>query len=322
MLHSFLCRKGKPVEINISRAQMLQALHEKDLILWVDLEDPTEFEEDTLVEIFNFHPLAIEDCLSDNPHPKADDYEEYLFLVAHALKSEKEQGLHTTELDLFLGRNFVVTFHKGPIRSVTQTRENAAKKPEVLFGFGTDRLVHAILDQLVDYYLPVLDDYDAKIDAAEEEIFNNPGPDFLTGLMKMKHDIFLLRRIIAPQRDMVNYLTRNPSQFIKPKNLLYFRDVYDHLFQIYGVAEGFHEILNSVLQAYFSYSSHRLNEVMKRMTILATLTMPAVIIASIYGMNFRTMPELDWKYGYFFSLALMFFVSVGMLLWIKHKKWI
>src|SRR3989338_3381925 len=203
MLNSFLYHKGKPLETQISRAQMLQALPEKESLLWVDLEDPNEFEEDALVEIFNFHPLAIEDCLSDNPHPKSDDYEEYLYLVAHALRPNGGGELRTVELDIFLGKNFVVTFHKEPLKSITQIRENTAKKPELLLGYGADRLVHAILDQLVDNYTPILDEYDEKIDAIEEEIFNNPGPDFLTGLMRLKHNIYNLRRVIAPPRDTI-----------------------------------------------------------------------------------------------------------------------
>jgi len=322
MLNAFLYRKGKPLEKEISRAQMLQALQGREGILWVDLENPTEFESDSLVEIFNFHPLAIEDCLIDNSHPKVDDYEEYLFLVAHSLQTTKPTPLRTAELDIFLGKNFVVTFHKEAIRSISQIRTSILRKPDLFFGFGSDRLVHALLDQLVDNYTPALDEYDAKIDAIEEEIFNHPGQDFLTSVMQVKHDVFQLRRIITPQRDMVNYLTRNPTTFIKPKNMMYFRDVYDHLFRIYGITEGFHESLNSILQAYFSYSSHRLNAVMKRMTILATLTMPVVMIASIYGMNFPVMPALAWKHGFIFSIGLMFLISVGMLFWMKLKKWI
>lgn len=321
MLNSFLYRKAKPLETNISRAQMLQTLQEKEVLLWVDFENPDEFESDALVEIFNFHALAIEDCLTDLSQPKVDDYEEYLFLVVHALQTSAEKKLRTVELDLFLGKNFVITFHKEPVTSITQIRENAVRKPEVFFGHGADRLVHVLLDQLVDNYLPVMDAYDEKIEALEEAMFNHHDSGALATLMELKRDVFHLRRIIVPQRDMVNYLTKNPSAFMKPKHLMYFRDVYDHLFRLYGVAEGFHETLSSLLQAYFSYSSHRLNEVMKRMTILATVTMPAVIIASIYGMNFRHIPELDWRYGYYFSLALILGTSAFMLLWMKYKKW-
>jgi magnesium transporter len=322
MLNSFLYHKGKPLETNITRAQMLQTLQEKDAVLWVDLEDPTEFESETLVEIFNFHDLAIEDCLEDNPHPKVDDYEEYLFMVAHALRGGLESSLKVLELDIFLGKNFVVTFHKEAIRSISQLRENAAKKPDAYFGQGPDRLVYFMLDQLVDCYSPVLDEYDAKIESLEDAIFENPHPNVLATLVEVKRDIFHLKRIIAPERDMVNHLTRNPTIFIKPKHLIYYRDVYDHLFRLYGIVEGFHEMLNSMLQAYYSHSSFRLNEMIQRMTVLATLSMPAVMIASIYGMNFHSMPELSWRYGYFFALGLMFSISIGMLVWMKYKKWI
>lgn len=322
MLNSFLFHKGKPLETNISRAQMLHVLQEKEGLLWVDLEDPNEFESDALVEIFNFHPLAVEDCISDLSQPKVDDYEEYLFLVMHAVKRSPESELKTIELDIFLGKNYVVTFHKEPVKSVEQVRESVQKKPEIFMGYGADLLFHAVLDRLVDNYTPVLDQYDEQIDALEEEIFDNPPADYLSRLMRVKRDIFNLRRTVAPQRDTLNLLTRNPTPFIRPKDMMYFRDVYDHLFRIYGTVEGFHETLASVLQAYFSYSSHKLNEVVKRMTVLATLSMPVVMIASIYGMNFQHMPELDWRYGYYFSLAAMVLVSVVMLLWMKWKKWV
>lgn len=322
MLNAYLYHKSKPIETSVSRAQMLQALQDKEGLLWVDLEDPTEFESDALVEIFNFHDLAIEDCLEDNPHPKVDDYEEYLFLVAHSLEGGLEGPLKTLELDTFLGKNFVVTFHKHPIKSVTLMRENVVRKPDIFFAHGADRLVHALLDRIVDDYTPVLDEYDAKTESLEEAIFTSPHPNVLATLVEVKRDIFHLKRVIAPQRDMVNHLTRNPTAFIKTKHLMYYRDVYDHLFQLYGIVEGFHEVLNSILQAYYSHSSHRLNQMIQRMTVLATLSMPTVMIASIYGMNFQHMPELVWRYGYFASLGLMFFVSVGMLVWMKFKKWI
>jgi len=322
MIAAYLYRKGKPFEAAVTRAQMLAAIQEKDILLWVDLENPSEFESDTLVEIFNFHPLAVEDCILDISQPKADDYEEYLFLVMHAVRLGEGGKLLTTELDIFLGRNYVVTFHKDPLRSIEKVREAAQKKPEAVMGHGGDLLVHSILDNLVDNYLPVLDQYDEKIDALEEEIFNSPNKDFLETLIQVKRDVFSFRRIVAPQRDTVNYITRVPTAFIKPKHMMYFRDVYDHLFRIYGIVEGFHESIAAILQVYFSHSSHKLNEVMKRMTVLATLTMPAIIIASIYGMNFQHMPELEWKYGYYFSFALMAVMSIGMLIWMKIKKWI
>ena len=322
MLTTFLWQKGKPLQREVTRAQMLAALAEKDALLWVDFEDPNEFESDALVEIFNFHDLAIDDCLNDLSHPKVDDYEEYLFMVTHAVRMEEDQ-LVTIELDIFLGKNYVVTFHKNVIRSIEMTRETVARKPDSYLGHGGDTLVYHILDLVVDRYQPVLDCYEDKIDALEDQVFNSATKkDDMPTIMQLKKDIFHFRRIVAPQRDMLNYLTRTPTAFIKTRNMAYFRDVYDHLFRMYGSIEAIHESLNGLIQAYFSYSSHKMNEAVKRMTVMATLTMPAVIISGIYGMNFHYIPELHWHYGYFYAHGLIAMTSLSMLGLMKYKKWI
>jgi magnesium transporter len=306
---------------------MLEAIADKESLLWVDLEDATEFESDCLVEIFNFHPLAVEDCLSDHSEPKIDDYDEYLFLVMHSVVMIRDEQrdvveLSTIELNVFFGRNYVVTHHKTPITTIAQIRNATEKNPERFLKHGSDLLVHAVVDRLVDNYQPLLDRYDRRIDQLEDDVFRNPQKDYLSTIMQTRRDIFNLRRIISPQRDLLNTLTKSSTLFVKRKNLIYFRDVYDHLFRIYGICEGFHDALSSILQAYFSYSSQKLNEVVKHMTVLATLTMPSVIIASIYGMNFKNMPELDWAWGYPFSIALASGISVSMLIWMKFKKWL
>lgn len=329
MMNSYLFEKDKSLKTDLTRAELFAALGNKESLLWVDLDLPNEFESDALVEIFNFHPLAVEDCLIDISQPKVDDYDEYLFLVVHALPQINGAGhagpeaeLTPVELDIFFGKNYVVTFHKQSGRSVAQVREAVLKKPERFMGHGADMLVHAILDRIVDNYQPLLDQYDHKIDQLEDEIFNNPPADFLAVVMRMKQNVYNLRRIISPQRDLMNYLARDINPYIRQKHLMYFRDIYDHLFRIYGIVEGFHESLSSLLQAYFSYSSYKLNDVVKHLTAVATLAMPPVIVASIYGMNFRHMPELEWTYGYPFAIGMAFFTSIVLLVWMKFKKWI
>lgn len=321
MITSFLYKKDRTLETDLSRARMLQALKEKDSLLWVDIENSNDFEDETLIEIFNFHDLAIEDCVTDVSQPKVDDYEEYLFLVMHAL-SLKEAHLHTVEVDIFLGPNYVVTFHKEPIKSIDTLRENAKRKPDLYLGRGADLLVYSALDLVVDHYMPIIEGYEDVIDEIESRMFNDSGQSCLEEVMQLKRDVFHFRRIIGPQRDALNFLTRNPNMLIKEDNRIYFRDVYDHLFKIYGIVEGFQEVISGVLQAYFSYSSHLLNKTIQRMTVMATLSMPAIMIASIYGMNFKNMPELGHPYGYWFSLGLMASLSIGMLGWMKWKKWI
>jgi magnesium transporter len=321
MITSFLYKKDKSVETDLSRARLFSALSEKDALLWVDMENPTEFESDALVEIFNFHPLAVEDCVADLSQPKVDDYDEYVFLVMHAL-TLKDAHLHTVELDVFLGPNYVITFHKEPIKSIDNIREYARRKPEGCLGRGADLLVYSILDQVVDQYMPVIEGYEDVIDQVEDQIFHNGDKNCLEEMVQLKRDVFHFRRTIAPQRDALNFLTRNEIPYIREENKIYFRDVYDHLFKIYGIVEGFHEAISGVLQAYFSYSSHTLNKTIQRMTVMATISMPPIMIASIYGMNFQHMPELSHPYGYLFSLILMAFLSIGMLAFMKWKKWI
>ncbi len=325
MITSFFYKKDKETETNLSQARLLSVLDEKDGLLWVDLEEPTESESDLLVEIFNFHPLAVEDCMTDQSQPKLDDYGEYLFMVVHAM-TLREKGskreLRTIELNLFMGENFVVTVHKEPLGSVTQVRELVQRKTSTLMASGSDMLAHSLLDHLVDRYLPVLDKYDEKIDALEKEMFRHTSKDFLKTLLQLKQDVFHLRRIVGPQRDTLYSLTRDSSVFIKAEHLMYFRDIYDHLFRIYGMAEAYHENLNNILQVYFSYSSFKLNEVLKHLTVLATVTMPPVIIASIYGMNFKHFPELEWAMGYPFAIGLCVLSSLATLVWMKFKKWI
>ena len=325
MISSFFYKKGGQFETNLPRARLLSALSEKSGLLWVDLEDPSEFESDSLVEIFNFHPLAIEDCMTDQSQPKLDDYGEYLFMVVHAVTlSEKgrKSELRTAELDIFINDHFVVTVHKKPLVSVAQVRELVQKKPSALMENGPDLLVHSLLDHLVDRYTPVLDEYDDKINSLEKEMFQHASKGFLQTLLQVKQDIFHLRRILGPQRDTLYSLSRDSNAFIRAENLMYFRDIYDHLFRIYGMAEAYHENLNNILQVYFSYSSFRLNEVLKHLTVLATVTMPPVIVASIYGMNFKHFPELEWAMGYPFAIGLCIFSSLAMLVWMKIKKWI
>ncbi|MFH1800576.1 MAG: magnesium/cobalt transporter CorA [Candidatus Omnitrophota bacterium] len=325
MITSFFYKKGAQIEVNLSRARLLSALAEKDAVLWVDFDNPNEFESDTLVEIFNFHPLAVEDCITDHSEPKVDDYEEYLFLVVHALTMFRDNGekeLSTVELNLFLGANYVVTFHKEPIESVAQDVLRTHQKPAGMMSSGADLLVHTLLDHLVDGYLPVFHQYENKADLLEKDMFDkNPSREKLATLLQLKQDISTLRRIVGPQRDTLHFLTRNAGRFIKAKHLIYFRDISDHLFRISSLANGMYDHLTSMMEVYFSYLSSELNVVMKRLTVVATLAMPAVMIASIYGMNFRVIPGAMHEHGFWGVVIFTVVITGLMAIWMKIKKW-
>lgn len=320
MLSSFVCRK-RVVSVNVSRAELAQALRDKDALIWVDLEDPNEFESDSLVELFNFHPLAIEDCLNEHSEPKLDDYEEYLFLVLHAVDFESRDELETIELDMFVNKNFIVTFHKEPVQSVAQVRECMSRKVDALIPDGVDMLAHAILDRLVDNYLPVVTEHERRIDELEDLLFKDSRRDFLPRVLKLQKDTIHLKRVIGPQREVMSQLSRSARSFVRPKNMVYFRDIDDHLFRFYQMAEELHATLNGVLQVHFSHMSHQLNEVIKTMTVLGTVALPIMAISSIYGMNFRHIPELEWTYGYYYVMGVMTFISVLLLVYMKIKKW-
>ena len=320
MLTSFVCNK-KTITCNLSRQDLAKILWEKDSLVWVDLDDPSEFESEILIELFNFHPLAIEDCLNDSSEPKIDDYEDHLFLVVHAVNGRSAEELKTIELDIFVSKNYVVTFHKQPVQSISQFRDLLAKKSDTFMTEGSDMLLHTILDRLVDRYLPVIADQERKIDIIEEKIFSENKDNVLPSILKIQKDVIYLKRIIAPQQETVGNLSRSARSFIKPKNMVYFKDIYDHLFRYYQMTEQLHSLLTGILQVYFSHVSTKLNEVIKTMTVIATIGIPPTVIASIYGMNFKHMPELYWEWGYFFSLGLMTLSSAIILIYMKIKKW-
>ena len=225
-------------------------------------------------------------------------------MVIHAVNGKSQEELRTIEVDIFVSKNYVVTFHKDPVQSITQLRDQIHRKSDAMMAEGSDMLLHVILDRLVDQYLSVLTEQERKIDEIESQIFTDD-KNFLPKLLKIQKDVLYLKRIITPQQETINNLSRTGTGIIRPKRVVYFRDIYDHLFRFYQMAEELHALLNGMLQIHFSHVSAKLNEVIKMMTVIATLSMPPMVIASIYGMNFQHMPELEWQWGYYFSLGLM-----------------
>jgi magnesium transporter len=242
-------------------------------------------------------------------------------LVVHAVDPSVKEELKTIELDIFVNKNFLVTFHKKSIYSVVQVREWIARKFDAFVPDGTDTLAHAILDRLVDNYLPVMTNYERRIDEIEDQLFEDGKDHLLQRILKLQKSVLYLKRIIAPQREVMSRLARSSRSFVRPKNLIYFRDIDDHLFRFYQMAEELINLLNGILQIYFSNASAKLNEVIKALTVIATLALPPMVIASIYGMNFKYMPELDWNFGYYFAWGLMTLSSGVILIFAKWKKW-
>ena len=290
---------------------------------WVDLEDPTPEETLVLEKVFHFHPLAIEDCVADLHHPKVDDYEEYLFLVVHGVRFDVPTGVFVTrELDIFLGRNYLVTFHRGEMRSIKAAREQCLKGLAASLPRGVDFLLQQILDQLFEHYFPSLDAIEDQIQMVQIEVFENPKRETLDRIFALKRDVLHMRRICGPQREIVHRLARGEFPVISAKAAIYFRDVFDNLYRIVEASFGYQDLIQGTLDAYLSAVNNRLNETMKRLTVISAIFAALTVITGVYGMNFKYMPELEWRYGYFALLALMAAVVAGLLHLFKRNKWI
>ena len=294
-----------------------------DALHWIDLEDPTVREASILEDPFHFHPLAIEDCLSEVHHPKVDDYGDYVFFIVHGIRFDAPTDQFITrELDIFLGRNYLITHHKGPMRSISWARDQCVKDQLHSLQRGVDFLIHNILDQMFEHYFPNLDAIEDKIQLVQVEVFENPTTATLDRIFTLKRDVQTLRRICAPQREIVNRLARGEFKVISPRAAVYFRDIYDNLYRIVEASYAYQDLVQATLDAYLSMVSNRLNETMKRLTVIGAIFAALTVLTGVYGMNFEHMPELKWRYGYPMVWGLMALITGGLLLWFKKKQWI
>ena len=298
-------------------------LGKKETVVWVDIQKPNEKDMQFLEKHFSFHPLAIEDSMTTIQRPKIDRYDGYLFIVLHAaILSAHRDKATSLELDSFVGENYVVTVHLKPISSVTSTWERCKKHPGIM-SQGAAYLFYYLSDALVDNYFPILERVDKDIQKAEDRVFKDGDSGTLSKIFDLKENVLLLRRILGPQRETMNFIARGDYSPIIPSKLsIYFRDVSDLLARINDSLDTYRDMLTSAQDGYLSVTSNKLNEIMKVLTIIATIMMPLTLITGIYGMNFRFMPEIEWRYGYFVVISFMVSLAIGMLLFFKKKKWL
>jgi len=291
--------------------------------LWVDIQDPDHASLEPLLEgRFGFHELAAEDSLSENTLPKYDPFAEYDFFVFRAVDLNiHEHGSCTYKLSAFLGRDFLFTIHAGTMAPVDNVYNRLASDKRVLAN-GPDFLLYSIVDQMVDAHFPLLDSIEEVVDELQDAIFKNAQPSHLDELMHLKRDINVLRRQSMPQRELLNQISRGDAQFIQRQHLIYFRDVYDHMFRISETIDVERDMMAGTMEAYLSVIANRTNEIMRVLTVLSTVLMPMTVIGGIYGMNFDHIPELHWLHGYPFALGLMAVSAATMLLWFRSKGWI
>lgn len=297
-------------------------LAREDLIMWVDMTAPSDEESFVLTHDFKFHPLAIEDVISEVPRPKLDDYGEYLFLVFQlADYMGKEKGLKISEVDFFLTKNCLVTVHfdDHPVFDNLYVR---AKKDDRLFMRGADFLFHAVLDGVVDNYTATLDLLEFEVDAVEDDVFEEPEEETVKTIFSIRRVIHQLKRIAHPQSEVLSLIIREEYPLISERSSLYLSDILDHMQRINDTADSHRDTLISALEVYFSSVSTRTNEIIKVLTIFTAILMPPTFLVGLYGMNFKYMPEFNWKYGYAFFWVLVIIITVLLLFFFKKKKWI
>ncbi len=292
-------------------------------LYWWDLFQATNDEMQCLSEQFHFHPLAIEDCVGDVHYPKVDFYDTYLYLVIHGVDVDRSEteGFAPKELDIFLGQNYLVTFHKKSARSISEILRRC-KENAPLFEHGLDFLLYAILDILVSNYLPVLETLEDRLDKIEETIFERPDPRVLREILALKRTLMGLKKTVFPQREVINHLARNEYQFISQKAQIYFRDIYDMLYRMTEMTESFRDVSTALVETYLSTVSNRMNEIMKVLTLVATILLPLTVVTGIYGMNFEYMPELHSHYGYAAVWVVMVLIAATMVGYFRWKRWI
>jgi magnesium transporter len=315
------------IEEEITDLDSVEGLLGKQPVTWVDVQGLGDAKTiRRLGELFGLHPLAMEDIVHTHQRPKVDDYGEHLFIVARMLTSPERSD--TEQLSLFLGKDFVLTFQEKPGDCLDPVRKRIRAAKGRIRQAGPDYLAYALLDSVIDAYFPVLEQYGDWLDQADDEVSDRPTPKTITRIHSLRSDLFLLRRAVWPLRDAMSALFREDNPLISEETRIYLRDCYDHTVQIIDLVETSRELCSDLRDYYLSTVNNRMSEVMKVLTVIATVFIPLGFIAGLYGMNFDphaspwNMPELEWFYGYPFALGLMGAIAGGLLVFFWRRGWL
>lgn len=290
---------------------------------WVDLAAPTPEEGRILVDVFHFHELAVEDAMSAIHHPKIESYDSYLYLILHGIDLRGvEEGFATHDIDFFLGPNYLVTVHDGHSRSIEEQYSVCMRNANVI-GEGSGALLHRIIDAMVDHYRPEIERLETRVDELETCVFEQPHQNPIRELIQVKKDLASLRRVTLPQRDAVARLARREFPQITEAMTWRMRDVYDHLVRLAEESASLHDRVASLIDAFLSAQSNRLNQVMKLMTVIATIFMPLTVLTGMFGMNVE-LPRLPGgEVAQFWWITALMTVIIAVMLWMfRRNRWI
>lgn len=287
---------------------------------WIDFESEEEAVVRDALAPFGVHPLVVEDMVMEINRPKFDDYQDYLYVVVHSARWDStEDRPSLREVDIVVGERWIATYHDGETRSVMSATTLLPRRPGLLTK-GPAHLMHFLLDVLVDHYLPLVDRLADDVDKLEEEVFEDGTSQMHARILRIKRGIGGLRRIIGPQRDTLLSLTREELRVIPPELRPYLRDVYDRLARVADLLDSFRDETASVLELYLTAVSNRMNEVIKRLTVIATIGLPLTVITSYYGMNFA-LPEYKWEHSEWYALGLMVATGLATWLFLRSRRW-
>jgi magnesium transporter len=327
----FVYRQGSDrVEEGFSTEQLPKLLAEKSNVVWVDMlaENGEQIEDakNVLLNIFKFHPLTVEDIIETRNQPKIEAFPAYLFFTVHGVRAEETSSSNfvTKELDGYLGENYVVTFHLERFRSIKTVKQHV-RSNTFACQRGAAYLLHQVLDQLVDLYMPMVDDYDRAINDLEERVFSmkkGGGKSILEDIMDLRRSVARLRRISARQLEVLYRMSHGEFPQIPANILPFYRDVHDHLLRISDLAENYRDLISGLFDIHFAVVATKTNDVMKTLAVVSAIILPLSLIAGIYGMNFENMPELKTEHGYFMTLGLMAIVTFILLVYFWKRGWI
>lgn len=327
MIRSLYYTPGQPIRTEIHPQEFISLLRNRKGLLWVDFSGEPPQTCEPILKSFNFHPLAIDDALQETHSPKVDDWGDYIYIALNYMQMKNEHGweMEIDEVDIFLGANYVVTHHDHAVPALDKAWDSCFRDVRNIQQ-GADHLVYKIADYLVAEYMPIIEKVDEAIDLIEDQVFERPSSQTLEQLFSLKRVLLAMRRILLPQREVLNKLARDDYKVIDPRDRVYFRDVYDHLVRLHDVNESLRDLVGGALDTYLSVVNNRMNEVMKTLTIITTLFMPLTFVTGFFGMNFFAAdpPYEGWTapLAFYITMGLIMLTPFLMYQWMRRRTWV
>jgi magnesium transporter len=314
----------KAIRENIATPEECTNYLDTESVSWVEVQGLGDADIlQRLGQVFDLHPLILEDIVNVTERPKIEDYEDHIVIICRmVVPKENRYGFYSEQVSLVLGERYLLTVQEEPEHDCLEgVRSRISNNKGIIRKRGADYLAYCLLDAIVDGYFPVLERYGERIEELEEEVIVNPSRRTLQKIYQVRRELLQLRRYIWPQRDVINTLIRDENQLMSNYVRIYLRDCYDHTVQVIDMIETYRELATGLMDVYLSAVSNRMNEVMKFLTVMSSIFIPLTFIAGVYGMNFENMPELKWDWGYFLVWGVMLVIAVGLVFIFWRRGW-